>query len=218
MVHRRQRSRAASIRTRSGIVLAALVVGAVAWLAAGARSDAAASCTKSFVPASGSWTAAGSWSPSGVPTASDYVCIDGGKTANLAVSRTVLGARIEGTVNVTAGVLSLADSAGTSPSELTGSVTGGGELRVVSGRLAVDTATMTGAGTTRVADGAVMTVTSTTSTYGLVLYDTRTVINNGTLRVVGADAGATGYLHLYGAGTTLTNTDTLALRAGADIT
>ena len=54
---------------------------------------------------------------------------------------------------------------------------------------------MAGAGTTTIAAGATMTVTSANNHYGLVVDDTRTVINNGTITVTGT-AGGWGHLDL----------------------
>ena len=99
---------------------------------------------------------------------------------------------------------------------LEGTLSGAGELGVVSGSLAVDSAFMEGSGTTTVASGASMTVRNA-DYYGLVLSGTRSLVNNGTVTL--AEEVGTPYqsLLLNEAGTSVTNNGTLDLQAGADI-
>ena len=123
-------------------------------LSGGAKGPAeAATCNKTFVPASGSWNTAANWTPSGVPTSAQYACVPSGQTANVATTTTVRGAQIDGTVTVAAGqVLRLNDTAGSSASVLTGTI-GSGNVSQLAGTLEVAGGSMDGAGTTTIAPG-----------------------------------------------------------------
>ncbi len=177
-------------------------------------STAAPTCTKTLVT-TGAWTTAANWAPAAVPTATDYVCIPDGLTATLGASRTVDGVRILGTLTG-AGTLTVSDTGVASPSELSGTVTNT-PLKVSVGSLTVDTATMSGSGTTTIASGASMTVKNGDYAYGLLLQDSRSLVNNGTLTLDEQAGTPYASLLLNASTTTVTNNATLDLTGGADI-
>src|SRR5687768_13671489 len=102
------------------LMFGALAVGGMAVLGGpGPQAQAAAVCTATFVPSSGSWTDAANWTPSGVPDSTDYACVPAGTSAAVgAATSAIRGVRIAGTVSVATGrTLTVDDDPNTSPSE-----------------------------------------------------------------------------------------------------
>ncbi len=178
-------------------------------------STSAPTCTTTFTAGSGSWTLASNWS-AGLPTATSYACIPAGSTATLTVARTVDGVRIDGTLDGT-GTLTVTDAGTVSDSELNSTGTLITNLKINVGTLVVDQGSMNGSGTTTVASGASMRVTSTGGYYGLLLNDTRSVVNGGTVTLEQPSDTSLSSLVLNAPGTSVTNNNVVDLKGGADI-
>ena len=141
-------------------------------------SVSAPTCTTTFNKASGQWTTATNWT-AGVPTATSYACVPAGSTASLAGAGIADGVRIDGTLQG-AGTLTVTDAGAVSDSELNGTFTNV-KVTIAAGTLVVKQGTMGGTGTTTVASGASMRVTDAGGYYGLLVDNTRSVVNNGTV-------------------------------------
>ena len=171
-------------------------------------SVSAPTCTTTFTAASGPWTTAANWS-AGLPTATSYACIAPGSTATLSVARTVDGVRIDGTLDGT-GTLTIADAGTLNDSELNGAVNNA-PLKVNAGSLIINQGSMSGAGTTTLAAGASMRVTNPGGSYGLILGDTRSVVNNGTVTLDQSTDTSLPSVLFNGSGMLLTNNNVLDL-------
>ena len=194
--------------------LVVLSAAASALLIASPETAAAPTCTKTLVT-SGAWTTGTNWAPTGVPTASSYVCIPNGFTATLSTARTVDGVRIEGMLDGT-GTLTISDTGTANPSELDGSVTDT-SLALLAGELLVDTALMSGSGSLTVVSGASMSVTDADFDYGLELSGSRSLVNSGSVTLTGVSTTGNVPLYLNGPGVVVTSHGSMELAAGADI-
>src|SRR3712207_9293112 len=93
-----QRWFSALLGSRTGVLLLGTVVATAAAIALGSGSQAAATCTQTFGPASGAWPVATNWTPNGVPPASDSACTAAAESATPRSSQTGRRARGRGTV------------------------------------------------------------------------------------------------------------------------
>ena len=178
-------------------------------------SVSAPTCTTTFNKATGQWGTASNWT-AGVPTATSYACVPVGSTATLAGGGVADGVRIAGTLQG-AGTLTVTDAGTVSDSELNGTFTNV-KVTMASGTLVVDQGSMNGSGTTTVASGASMRVTNPGGSYGLMLNDTRSVVNNGTVTLDQSSDTSLSSVLFNGTGMSLTNNNVLDLQGGADVT
>ncbi len=85
------------------------------------------------------------------------------------------------------------------------------------GTLVVNQGSMGGAGTTTVASGARCGSTNAGGYYGLMLNDTRSLVNNGTVTLEQSTDTSLPSLLFNGSGMSVTNNSVLDLKSGADI-
>jgi hypothetical protein len=193
----------------------AVVIGLLGGSAAHASVCTTATNTWTGGGGNGSWETAANWSAGHAPTSSDYVCVPSvtGLTLTVAGADTAAAAEIHSPLALSAGSLTLTDSATMSTVDsLTmtgGTLTGAGSLTLTGSGTWSSTGAMTGSGTTVIASSASLTI-SGASNGGV----TRPLSNAGTVTFSLNANQVWG----FGVGASFTNSGTLLFTTDARIT
>lgn len=170
---------------RRVVVALALAVSSFVGVVAAPVPANAVSCTKTFVPVTGDWGVPGSWTPSGVPGATDWVCVAATQTVTLDIDTSVAGVTIDGTLAL--GGRTLTKTSATDPDTIA-ILSGAGRLAGVGAATLIGTTTWTGA---------------------LSIADTRDVLNTGTVAMNGSRLDLVGTAKFRNSGSITTNVSAL---------